>query len=169
MSTRRTLVGAAAFSLALVGGGAVGSLLGSPSPSGAQNTTQDTTTTTTEEHATPPGLPGHRGESLAVAADALGISEADLRTSLEDGQSIAQVAATEGVDVQTVIDALVADATQRLEAAIDELPNRITALVDRTGLPDHGWPGGPRGGHGPRGEPGAQPDGSTDDATADNA
>jgi hypothetical protein len=104
----------------------------------------------------------HGGEGLAAAADAIGISEADLRTALESGQSIAQVAEANDVDVQTVIDAMVAEATDHLEAAIDELPNRITDLVNREGLPERGGPGG----GGPRGGPGGGGPGRLDAAAA---
>lgn len=154
MSTNRKLLGAAAFSLALAGGGVAGALLGTPGLSGAQDGSSDTT----ESTATDDGQRGpwaHRGESLATAAEAIGISEEDLRGALEDGQSIAEVAEANGVDVQTVIDALVANATERLEAAIDELPERMAEVVEREGLPDRGGrggPGGPGGPHGERGE-----------------
>ena len=142
MPTNRKLLGAAAFSLALAGGGVAGAVLGTPNPSGAQDSTEDTTSTTAP--ADPEGgFRAHRGDSLAAAAEAIGITEDDLRTALEDGQSIAQVAEAEGVDVQIVIDALVADATDRLEAAIDELPDRMAELVEREGLPDRGGRGGP--------------------------
>ena len=43
MPTNRKLLGAAAFSLALAGGGVAGALLGTPSLSGAQD--EDSTTT----------------------------------------------------------------------------------------------------------------------------
>ena len=70
---------------------------------------------------------------LAVAAEAIGITEDELRAALEEGQSIAQVAEANDVDVQTVIDAMVAAATERLEAAIDELPDRMAEVVEREG------------------------------------
>lgn len=150
MPTNRKILGAAAFSLALAGGGAAGALLGTPSLSGAQDGT-DATTETTAEDSRRPGPGEHRGEGLATAAEALGISEDELRAALEGGQSIAQVAEAEGVDVQAVIDALVADATTRLEEAITNLPDRMTELVNREGLPDRGRPGGPGRPHGGRG------------------
>jgi hypothetical protein len=53
-----------------------------------------------------------------VAAGAIGISEADLKTALDSGQSIAAVATAHGVDPQTVIDALVADAQAKLAARV---------------------------------------------------
>jgi hypothetical protein len=149
MPTNRKFLGAAAFSLALAGGGVAGALLGTPSLSGAQDGTEDTTTDdTTASDGAGPGRFEHRGEGLAVAAEAIGITEDELRTALADGQSIAQVAEAEGVDVQTVIDALVANGTERLEEAIAELPERMTELVNREGLPDRRGPGGPGGFHG---------------------
>ena len=148
MSTNRKLLGAAAFSLALAGGGVAGAMLGTPSSSGAQDGTDEAAASATVAG---PVFGGHRGESLDAAAEAIGITADELRTALEGGQSIAQVAEAEGVDVQTVIDALVADGTQRLEEAIDELPHRVADLVEREGLPDRGGRGGPGGPHGGRG------------------
>ncbi|MET0903626.1 MAG: hypothetical protein ABWZ52_10335, partial [Acidimicrobiales bacterium] len=84
-----------------------------------------------------------------VAAEAIGITEDELRAALADGQSIRQVAEANGVEVQTVIDAMVAAATDRLEAAIETLPERMTEVVEREGLPDRGP------GHGGRGHFGA--------------
>jgi hypothetical protein len=146
MPTNRKLLGAAAFSLALAGGGAAGALLGTPNLSGAQDGTEDTTEATTDAAGLRFGE--HRGESLATAAEAIGITEDELRAALQAGQSIAQVAEAEGVDVQVVIDALVADATDRLEEAISNLPDRMTEVVNREGLPEHRGPGGPGGRHG---------------------
>jgi len=147
MRTNRKILGAAAFSLALAGGGVAGAVLGTPSLSSAQD---ETTETTAAESGTP--RLDHRGAGLTAAAEAVGISEDDLRTALEDGQSIAQVAETNDVDVQTVIDAMVAEATARIEATLAELPDRITDLVNREGLPERNGPGeGGFGGGGPGG------------------
>ncbi len=144
MTLNRKLLGAAAFSLALAGGGVAGAVLGTPSLSGAQDDTTETTTATE-----PPGgrFFGPRGEALATAAEVLGMSEADLREALTDGKSIADVAGEQGVDVQAVIDALVAEATERLEEIEAALPEHMTDLVNRTGWGEH-RPGGP-GHHGP--------------------
>jgi hypothetical protein len=142
MVTNRKLVGAAAFSLALAGGGVAGALLGSPSVSGAQDEDTETTDNTATDESFARGWRAeHRGERLATAAEALGITEAELLEALQDGQSIAQVAEAEGVDVQVVIDALVADATERLEELEASLPERMTDLVNREGLPEGRGPG----------------------------
>jgi hypothetical protein len=140
MSSNRKIIGAAAFSLALAGGAAAGALLGTPSLSGAQDGSDDAAT---EESAAPDGFRRHhRGEGLATAAEVLGMTEEELRTELQDGASIAQVAEERGVDVQAVIDALVADATERLEEMEAALPERMTDLVNRTGSGERG-PRGP--------------------------
>lgn len=90
---------------------------------------------------------GGRGFGLDVAATALGMTADELRTALEGGSTIAAVAADKGVDVQTVIDALVADQTARLtervtagdmtqadaDAKIAELTTRITDMVNNAG------------------------------------
>lgn len=158
---KRTLIGAAAFSVALAGGGVAGAMLGTPGVSGAQDDTTSTTTATANEDGTArPFRPGPRGERLETAAEALGMTADELRTELEAGKSIAQVAEEKGVDKQDVIDALVAEGTERLEQAIEELPERAAEAVEREGLPEHRGPGGR--GHGPRPSDGEQP--PTEDA-----
>jgi polyhydroxyalkanoate synthesis regulator phasin len=55
---------------------------------------------------------------LDVAALAIGITERELLEALRDGQSVAEVAATNGVDAQTVIEALVAEVNERVDEAV---------------------------------------------------
>ena len=55
---------------------------------------------------------------LDEAADAIGIEEDELLDALRDGQTIAEVAESNGVDPQTVIDALVAATQERLDDAV---------------------------------------------------
>lgn len=134
MQTKK-LIGAAAFSLALAGGGVAGALLGVPGISGAQ----ESTTTTPDAGATDSGEVRHvrfGGPGLDAAAEALGITEDELRAALEDGKTIAELAGEQGVDVNTVIDAMVA-------AATEDLREHVTAIVN--GEAPLGGPG--RGGH----------------------
>lgn len=152
MIPKRKLIAASAFSIALAGGGVAGVVLGTPNLSGAQDGT-DQTTTTDQTAGTPADAPpgdhfGGRGEGLATAAEALGISEAELRTALEGGSSIAQVAEAQGVDLQTVTDALVAAGTKRLQELEASLPDRVTELVNRTDWGQHDGPGRGGPGHG---------------------
>lgn len=67
-----------------------------------------------------PGGHGGRmgGRGLDSAATALGITADELRTALEGGQTIAQVAESKGVDVQTVIDAMLADLKTHLDEEV---------------------------------------------------
>ena len=119
-----------------------------------------------------PGLGGGRRvfvhAGLDVAAEALGMTEDELRDALTEGegQTIAEVAAAEGVEVQTVIDALVAAATARIDDEVAEgdlteeeaterkadLEERMTDLVNGE-LPGPGFGGGFGGpGRGPAGD-----------------
>jgi hypothetical protein len=109
---------------------------------------------------------GRSGDDLAAAATYLGVSQANLLTSLQSGKTLAQVAgATTGKSVAGLIDALVAAEKTELAAAVSAgrltqaqsdqiaagLPAHVTAEVNGT-RPAHG-PGGPGGfGHGPGGD-----------------
>ncbi|MDH5374110.1 MAG: hypothetical protein OEX97_14290 [Acidimicrobiia bacterium] len=70
-----------------------------------------------------PGRFGHhqRAGHLETVADLLEMEVADLAEALRGGQSIADLA---GADTQAIIDALVAEATERLNTAVDD--ERIT-------------------------------------------
>jgi hypothetical protein len=102
------------------------------------------------------------GNSLQVASTYLGITEADLRTKLQSGQTLSQVAsATAGKSRDGLIQALVADENAKIDQAQTDakisadqatqlktnVTTRVTALVDGTMPvgPGFGFPGGPRG------------------------
>ena len=100
---------------------------------------------------------GHRGPGglgfgrigLDAAAEVIGIEEDDLRDALREGTTLAELAQQNGVDVQAVIDALVAEANERIDNALEdgriddaeaaerlaEVTERITTLVNE-GFPD---------------------------------
>jgi hypothetical protein len=102
-----------------------------------------------------PGGPGwghrHPGFDGEVLADLLGIDVETLRSDLRDGETVAEIAADQGVDVQTVIDSLVAEAKSHLDlsvangrltqeeadAKLVEVTQRITDFVNN-GLPGRG-------------------------------
>jgi hypothetical protein len=103
------------------------------------------------------GRGGHGGMlGLSTAATAIGITEDELRTELEAGKSIAQVAEAEGVSEQTVIDALVKAAEDHfaeevasgehtqaeVDAKLADLEARVTEMVQTEGLPQRGGPHG---------------------------
>jgi len=66
------------------------------------------------------GIGGHNEavSDTSVVAKAIGISEADLLAALQGGQTVAAVAKAHNVNLQVVIDALVADGQSELDAAV---------------------------------------------------
>jgi hypothetical protein len=151
---------------AFLGGVAVSSLASAQddAPPTTEPPAEATPETTPEER--PDGAregcrgPG-RGAGMEAAAEALGMTTEELRTALRDGQTIAEIAEANGVDVQVVIDAMVAEAQEHLaekvaagemtqEEADEKLANleeRITERVNsdappRLGPGRRGGPGG---------------------------
>jgi hypothetical protein len=109
-----------------------------------------------------PGGPGGGREVAAAAAEALGLTEAELRTAAQDGLTLAQLAEREGVATSKVVDAMVAAAKAHLaeevtegdltqaeaDARATELQTRITDSVDEPLRAGHGH----HGGHGRHGD-----------------
>ena len=103
-----------------------------------------------------------RPSPLAEAAKALGMTEAELKTELEAGKSIADVAKAKSIDLDEVIAKLTASFKAHLDeevasgehtqaeadAKLAEFKTRVTTMVNTAGLPMHGGKGG-HGGHGP--------------------
>ena len=103
------------------------------------------------DHGFPGGFPGGHGRGHGVfgiergeIAELLGLEPDELGDLLRDGQSLAEVATAQGVDVQTVIDALVNDVKEHLDEAVAnerltqeeadaklaEITERITEMVN---------------------------------------
>ncbi len=90
---------------------------------------------------------GRPGPALEAAAGALGLDESEVRRALREGSTLAELAAQQGVDVQAVVDALVVEATERVQAKVAdgtvtqeqadarlaELTERITRFVEEGG------------------------------------
>jgi hypothetical protein len=124
-----------------------------------------------------PGGPGRPGpgrdmsDEMAAVAKAIGISDADLKAALDSGRTIADVAKAHNVDVQKVIDALVAHEQAELATAVadgkltqaqaDErkthITERVTDMVNGTFRGHHGPPPG----DGPPAPPAQTEDSST--------
>lgn len=107
-----------------------------------------TTTPTPQEDPTPPSDPetdgklrdgpcgpGHRGgpphgkfgmipspstSPLASLAETLGMTEEEVQTELEDGKSIATLAEEQGIDLNTIIDDMIAPRLEHLQTLVDE-------------------------------------------------
>jgi hypothetical protein len=103
-----------------------------------------------------PGGHGHHGPFDPAAISAyLGLTDAQLRTQLESGKSLADVAKAQGKTVSGLEDAIVAAATKDIDAAVAagkltaaqetsmlaDLKSHVDDMVTRTGPP----PGGPHG------------------------
>ena len=94
---------------------------------------------------------GRGGHGLEAAATALGLTADELRVELREGATLAEIAADEGVAVQTVIDAMVAELETHLDehvasgeltqeeadAKLAKATEKITDLVNN-GRPDRG-------------------------------
>ena len=137
------------------------------------------------------GKGGHGPRGLMAAADAvakvLGMTADELKTELQSGKSLADVAKAKGVDVEKVKAAIAADVKAHLEeevasgehsqAEADQKLANLTSRLDDivNGVRPAGMPGGMRGGeghgkggHGPRGDHGRGhgPRGDHDDMNA---
>lgn len=71
------------------------------------------------------GRRGRGGCNLEAAAEAIGIEEVDLKAALENGDTIADVAVANGVEVDAVVDAMVDAKSERIDAKVTS--GRITA------------------------------------------
>ena len=66
-----------------------------------------------------PGMFG-RGVASEALTDLLGLDAQGLRQQLRDGATLAEIATTQGVEPQAVIDELVAELTERVDDAVED-------------------------------------------------
>jgi mannose/fructose-specific phosphotransferase system component IIA len=101
------------------------------------------------------GPRGGVGSHAEVIAKALGITTDQLKTELAAGKTIAQIATAKGVNLQTVIDAWVADEMkEHPELTKEQATERVTNRAN--GVKPTGGPDGSGDGRGGRGEPGGR-------------
>jgi hypothetical protein len=111
----------------------------------------------------------NRPSPLATASKALGVTEAELKTELEAGKSVSDVAKAKNIDLATVKAALLAEAKAHVDAAVAagkhtaaegvaklaEVTSRIDTMLTTAGLPARGSRGmGGMSGHKGKGGPG---------------
>ncbi len=112
------------------------------------------------------GGKGHHGMRLGAGevAESLGLDAEAFRDAIREGSTPAEAAQAQGVEPQALIDAMVAQATERTNQAVEdgkitqeqadeklaEIQERITDSVNN-GMPSggHRGPGGPGGHRGP--------------------
>jgi hypothetical protein len=167
---RKTIV-ATAVGLSLAAGTLAGTVIGTPSLAGAAQTAtgavgwveealsglvENGTITEAQADAVEGALQEARPErphrhgharmhiQMAVAAEALGITEGELRAALVGGQTIAEIAAAQNVEIDAVIGALMATHEERIaakveagdltqeeaEARLEVARERVTAMVN---------------------------------------
>ena len=111
-------------------------------------------------------IKGDRPSPLAAVSKVLGITETELKTELEAGKSVADVAKAKNIDLATVKTALVAEAKAHVDAEVAagkhtaaegatelaDITSRIDTMLTTAGLPARGQQG--MGGKDGKGGPG---------------
>jgi polyhydroxyalkanoate synthesis regulator phasin len=64
------------------------------------------------------GMMGSGGNTMSVVSDKVGMTLTELMTAFQDGKSVADLAKDKGVDLQTIVDALVAQVKESLDKAV---------------------------------------------------
>jgi urease gamma subunit len=129
MRISRPLAIATLAATTLAGGVGGAMLLG---PAGAEQSSPGAPTVDAD-----PAAADGCGRGFAALAEAVGVSTGDLRAALRDGQTIAEVAEANGTDPQHVIDTLVANGTERIDAALaDGRIDQATADERKAALPE---------------------------------
>ncbi|MFT5201479.1 MAG: hypothetical protein ACI9C1_000855 [Candidatus Aldehydirespiratoraceae bacterium] len=111
---------ATAAAASTLGGALAGATLLAPGLAGAQE--DDTNAPETVEETVSPeeGHGGHRGHrGNGEIAELLGLEKSDLREAITGGQTLAEVAADQGIDVQTLIDSMVTNTEERVATALE--------------------------------------------------
>ena len=131
----------------------------------ATETTLPTDTSAGTTPAAPSEMKMNRPSPFATVSKALGMTEAELKTELEAGKSVSDVAKTKNIDLATVKAALLAEAKAHIDAEVAagkhtaeegaaklaEVTSRIDTILTTAGLPARGphGKGGPEGKGGP--------------------
>ncbi|MCF8544741.1 MAG: hypothetical protein K9G04_05570 [Ilumatobacteraceae bacterium] len=110
------------------------------------------------------GGPHGGGKNVAAIASVLKLTEAELKTQVQSGKTLAQIATAQGVDVKVVIDTIVADVKTHIadevtsgeitqaqaDTKLAGLTAKVTEMVNTVGPArgeGHGKGHGPRGHH----------------------
>ena len=135
----------------------------------ATETTLPTDTAAGTTPAAPSEMKMNRPSPFATVSKALGVTEAELKTELEAGKSVSDVAKAKNIDLATVKAALLAEAKAHVDAAVAagkhtaaegvaklaEVTSRIDTMLTTAGLPARGSRGmGGMSGHKGKGGPG---------------
>jgi hypothetical protein len=133
---------------------------------GATPAATPNTSATPAAPSTPSVAKADRPSPLAAASKVLGITETELKTELQAGKSVADVAKAKNIDLATVKAALLVEAKAHIDAEVAagkhtaaegvtklaEITSRIDTMLTTAGLPARGPHG--KGGHEGKGGPG---------------
>ena len=136
------------------------------SPAAGTTPTAPSSSATPATPATPSVVKADRPSPLATVSKVLGITETELKTELEAGKSVSDVAKAKNIDLATVKAALLAEAKAHIDAEVAagkhtaaegvtklaEKTARIDTMLTTAGLPARGPQG--MGGHKGKGGPG---------------
>ncbi len=136
------------------------------SPAAGTTPTAPSSSATPAAPTTPSVVKADRPSPLATVSKVLGITETELKTELEAGKSISDVAKAKNIDLATVKAALLAEAKAHIDAEVAagkhtaaegatklaEVTSRIDTMLTTAGLPARGPQG--MGGHKGKGGPG---------------
>jgi hypothetical protein len=136
------------------------------SPAAGTTPTAPSSSATPAAPTTPSVVKTDRPSPLATVSKVLGITETELKTELEAGKSISDVAKAKNIDLATVKAALLAEAKAHIDAEVAagkhtaaegatklaEVTTRIDTMLTTAGLPARGPQG--MGGHKGKGGPG---------------
>ena len=156
----------AAVTAGLIAGGAVGFVAGVPALTSAADVTTDSTVDSAEadhDHGERRGPGGRGGEQLATVAEVIGVDAEALHEAFAAGQSVADVAEANGVALDDVVAAVVAEmethiaehvaegklaqseADAKLADAADKVAERLSSVPAERGMGDEGERRGPGG------------------------
>ena len=136
------------------------------SPAAGTTPTAPSSSATPAAPTTPSVVKTDRPSPLATVSKVLGITETELKTELEAGKSISDVAKAKNIDLATVKAALLAEAKAHIDAEVAagkhtaaegvtklaEVTSRIDTMLTTAGLPARG----PHGKGGPEGKGGGK-------------
>lgn len=141
----------------LAGGIAFGSMFAPIGLVDAQETdapaAEDSATSEGGRHGHRHGGRSHEGRS-EVVTELLGLTQEELKAAFQEGKTLAEIAAEQGVSESDLVDALVAAATDRIDEAVadgklteDEAAEKIAGLEEKVTERVNTEPGERRGGH----------------------
>jgi hypothetical protein len=119
MKTIGTKLGAFVVSLAVLASAA--GIAGAQAPADSTTgSTAPTTSATTLDTRPMRGFGFGHGQELTIVAEQLGITTDELFTALQGGKTVADLAAEKGIEVSTLIDAVIAAETETLTTAVTD-------------------------------------------------